>query len=431
MQKIINRQSWQEQDIVLYQENHLRKLIRYCWEYIPFYRSRWQSYIKSPNDIQHLTDLQNLPILTKEELRTELPRLITTAPWIKSEEARTGGSTGKPTIFRMTNDDQESMWAQLYVGWHWAGYRLGDPFLAVGGESIGTGLTDQRSVKDKIMNRWSFSGSNLTLDRVNALVKAPHFQQIRFIYGYPNAIRELGELLMQLGARFPKLQGVACTAEVMRLEVRQRIIETLGVDNVFDQYGLNDGGLLAVEGAEHDGLHVFFHRGILEILDNDNRQIHVLKQSGRAVATCISNYATPFVRYETGDMVHWQSKEPAPSGVGWPRIGPVDGRTGDVIYLPSGRSIAMPGLTLVMRWLDGLRQYQFIQTDANIVIARLDKDIGFKLTEAEVITFLQQKIAHEINWQVVWGKPELTHNEKLLIIRNDWLREKGLNRPPS
>ncbi len=431
MRTVMERQHWQENGIVSYQENHLRKLIQYCWDYVPFYRSRWQGYIDSPNDIQHLGDLQNLPILTKEELRTELSGLTTTAPWIKSEEARSGGSTGKPTIFRMTKEDQETMWGQIYVGWHWAGYRVGEPFLAVGGESLGTGLTDQRSVKDKIMNRWSFSGSNLTLDRVKALVKAPHFQQIRFIYGYPNAIRELGELLMQLDARFPKLQGVACTAEVMRLEVRQRIIETLGVDNVFDQYGLNDGGLLAVEGAEHDGLHVFFHRGILEILDNDNRQIHVLKQSGRAVATCISNYATPFVRYETGDMVHWQSKEPAPSGIGWPRIGPVDGRTGDVIYLPSGRSIAMPGLTLVMRWLDGLRQYQFIQTDANIVIARLDKDIGFKFTEAEVIAFLQQKIAHEINWQVVWGKPELTRNDKLLIIRNDWLREKGLNRPPS
>jgi len=89
--------------------------------------------------------------------------------------------------------------------------------------------------------------------------------------------------------------------------------------------------------------------------------------------------------------VHWHSREPAASGIGWPRIGPVDGRTGDVIYLSSGRSIAMPGLTLVMRWIDGLKQYQFIQTGPDTVIARLDPDAGFKMSEAEIKNYLQEK----------------------------------------
>lgn len=429
LNKIQSRIAWQQDRIVSYQEEKLRRLIQYCWDYVPFYRSRWQTYISGPEAVQTIADLQKLPVLTKEELRSELPRLITTASWIKSEEARTGGSTGRPTLFRMTKDDQESMWAQMYTGWYWAGYRLGDPFLAVGGESIGTGLTDRRSLKDKIMNRYAFSGSNLTLERVQTLIKSSHCPTIRFIYGYPNAIRELGELLRQAGGRFPRLSGIVCTAEVMRAEVRQRIIDTFDTPNVFDQYGLNDGGLLAVEGPEHDGLHLFFHRGILEILDNENRQIHKSHQSGRAVATCLSNFATPFIRYETGDMVHWHSREPSPSGIGWPRIGPVDGRTGDVIYLPSGRSIAMPGLTLVMRWLDGLRQYQFIQTGPDTVSVRLDRDETFSLTEAEMRRYLQEKIAPEIQWQIVWDKPELTRNDKLLIIRNDWLRQQETDRP--
>jgi phenylacetate-CoA ligase len=429
LKKIVSRQAWQEEEIRLYQQKHLQKMIHYCWEYVPFYRSRWRSFIDNAVDIQTIEDLQKLPILSKDELREELADLTTTAPWIKSEEARTGGSTGRPTIFRMTKYDQECMWAQMYTGWQWAGYRVGDPFLAVGGESIGTGLGDRRTLKDKIMHRWSFSGSNLTLERVSKLVSSPQFKIIRLIYGYPNAIRELGELLYQLGAHFPALKGVVCTAEVMRKEVRERISETLGGVAVFDQYGLNDGGLLAVEGVEHDGLHVFFHRGILEVVDQQNRQINAINQSGRAIATCISNMATPFIRYETGDQIHWYSRKPAASGIGWPRIGPVDGRTGDVIHLKSGRSIAMPGLTLVMRWLNGLKQYQFIQTGPNAVTARLDLDSGSSLSEEEVRRFLQQKIAEEIDWTILFAAPELTRNDKLLIIRNDWLRNQGLTRP--
>lgn len=421
MRDIQSRQNWQVQQIKQFQEEKLQQLIHYCWQYVPFYRSRWQGFIDSPQDIQHIEDLTRLPLLSKEELRAELPTFITTAPWIKSVEARTGGSTGQPVIFRMTKEDQESMWAQLYTAWHWAGWQLSDPFLVVGGESVGTGLTDKRTWKDRIINRWVFSGSNLTLARVKTLTQSSHFQKIRFIYGYPNAIRELGELLAELGETFPNLKGIVCTAEVMRQEVRQRIEDTLKA-SVFDLYGLNDGGLFAAEGPEHDGLHLFFHRGILEILDDDNQPIYALKQSGRAIATCLSNWATPFIRYETGDIVHWHSQQPASSGISWPRIGPVDGRTGDVLVLPSGRRIAMPGLTLVMRWLDGLQQYQFIQSAADTIIVRLDCGKAFTLSEADVIDFLRKKITDEITWKIIWDKPELSRNDKLLIIKNDWLQ---------
>ncbi len=431
LRQIRSCEGWGEERIRFYQQERLRELVRYCWEHVPFYRSRWRGHIGGPADIGTIEDMEQLPILSKDELREELGALTTTAPWIKSEPARTGGSTGRPTVFRMTRFDQEAMWAQMYTGWQWAGYRVGDPFLAVGGESIGVGSGDRRGWKDKIMHRWSTSASNLTLERAKTLAQSPHFQHIRLMLGYPNAIRELGELLHQSGARLPCLKGIVCTAEVMRTEVRERISALFGGVAVFDQYGLNDGGLLAVEGPEHDGLHLFFHRGILEILDDDNRQISELKRPGRAVATCFTNLATPFVRYETGDNVHWHSRNPVPSGIGWPRIGPVDGRTGDLIFLPSGRSIAMPGLTLVMRWMDGLRQYQFIQTGPNAVTVRLDRGGSFRMSEEETRAFLKQRIAQEIDWNVAWVPPELTGNGKVLLIRNDWLRSQGLTRPQS
>jgi len=430
MKDIASRARWGEAEIRVYQEQKLRELVRYCWEYVPFYRSRWKSAISGPEEIQRIEDLQRIPILTKDEFREELTSITTTHPRLQGQPARTGGSTGRPTIFRMTKDDEELAWAQMYVGWTWAGWRVGAPFLVVGGESVGVGLGDRRTRNDWIVNRWVTSGSNLTPERAKVLAGSPHFDRIEFIYGYPNSIRELGELLLELKARPARLRSIVCTAEVMRPEVRQRISETFGEVPVRDQYGLNDGGLLAVEGPEADGLHLFFHRGILEILDEVNRPITELGRSGRAVATTITNYATPFVRYETGDDVHWKTREPSLSGVAWPRIGPVDGRTGDVIFLPSGRRIAMPGLTLVMRWIEGLHAYQFVQTGPRAVTARLQKGPQFRMSDEELVAFLKSRIADEINWTVVSGSPELTQNQKLLVIRNDWLRRQGLTRPP-
>ena len=423
--KIRHRVHWGEERIRAYQESRLRNLIRYCWERVPFYRAHWQGTIADPEDIRTIEDLQCLPLLTKDHVRENLEAMTTTDRGVKSTAARTGGSTGQPVIFRMTYADEQLAWAQMYLGWSWAGYRLGDPFLAVGGESVGVGLGDKRNRRDAIMNRWATSGSNLTLERTRALTRSSHFQRIRFIYGYPNSIRELCEFLAQLDARPPALQGVVCTAEVMLPEVRSRISEVLGVERVHDQYGLNDGALHACEGPEKSGLHLSFHRGILEILDEADRQITDLKRPGRAVATSLANPAMPFIRYVTGDQVHWHSREPSASGVHWPRIGPVDGRTGDVIHLSSGRRIPMPGLTLVMRWVEGLKSYQFIQTASDSVTVRLERGSGYVWTEAETLAYLRQKIAEEIRWTIIWGPPELTRNGKLLVIRNDWLRQQG------
>ena len=85
----------------------------------------------------------------------------------------------------------------------------------------------------------------------------------------------------------------------------------------------------------------------------------------------------------------------------------------------------MPGLTLVMRWIDGLRQYQFIQTGPDKVSVRLDTDSTFALSDDEVLRYLSEKIAGEIEWSVIRDKPELTKNGKVLIIRNDWLRQRS------
>lgn len=426
---VLSRTAWDADRIRAYQEDELRKVIGYCWQHVAFYRDRWRGHLSDPREIRKIADLQQLPILTKDDVRENLNTLVTQASWVKSSPARTGGSTGRPIIFRMTHFDEQLAWAQIYAGWSWAGYRIGDPFLAVGGESIGVGLSDNRTRRDWVTNRWVSSGSNLSLERTRHLVDSRQFREIRFMYGYPNSIRELCEHLATLGARPPRLVGVVCTAEVMRPEVRHRIKEVLGVDRVLDQYGMNDGALHACEGPDQDGLHLSFHRGLLEILDEDSHQINKLKQPGRAIATTLTNLAMPFVRYDTGDVVHWHSMEPARSGIAWPRLGQVEGRSGDVIYLPSGRSIPMPGLTLVMRWLDGLKSYQFIQTGPDSVTVRLDRGSGFSSSETDVLAFLKGRIAHDVKWTIIWAPPELTINGKLLIIRNDWLRQQGLTRP--
>ena len=422
LRRIESRQHWDWAQIKAFQEAELQAMVRYCWDHVPFYRTHWADAISAPEQIRRLEDLARLPVLTKAMVREQYQALCTTEPGLASSEGRTGGSTGQPIVFRLTPDDEELSWAQMYAGWQWAGWRVGDPYLVVGGESVGIGLGDKRSRKDRVMNRWASSGSNLTIERTQALVQQAHFHRVKLIYGYPNAIRELCEFLDQLGERPRSLRGVVCTAEVMRPEVRARIAEVLGTSRILDQWGMNDGGMHACEAQPEAGLHLSYHRGVLELVDDAGQQIWDTDRPGRALATTLVNRAMPLIRYETGDQIHWKTFDPVPNGCGAPRLGPVDGRAGDVIQLPTGRKIPMPGLTLVMRWMDGLHSYQFIQTGPSAVTVRLERGAGFAMDEQQIQQFLQQRIAAEVQWSVVWGPPELTRNGKLLLIRNDWLR---------
>lgn len=413
-----SRLQWDETQIQEYQEDRLRAMLDYCWKHVPFYRQHWAQAIDHPNEIATAADLIRLPTLTKLQVREHASALYTTEKSVRSTEGRTGGSTGSPIIFRLTPEDEEMAWAQMYMGWRWAGWEPGDPFLVVGGESVGIGLRDRRSRKDWAMNRWVSSGSNLTLERTRELVKQPHFHRVRLIYGYPNAIRALCDFLAVLGERPQSLMGVVCTAEVMLPEVRARIHQVLGV-RVLDQWGMNDGGMHACESEPGHGLHLSFHRGLLEIIDDAGQQIREPGRPGRAIASSLLNWAMPLIRYETGDVVHWR-KERAPSVAqrcNWPTLGPIDGRAGDVLVSASGRVVAMPGLTLVMRWLEGLESYQFIRADSGKVLVRLKFTDAQAFDKARCERFLVERIGADFDWQVIDAPPELTANGKLLIIK--------------
>ena len=129
-------------------------------------------------------------------------------------------------------------WAQLYQGWTWAGWKVGEPFLVVGG-GVGRcrarrqpeleGLGDQ-----PLGHQWHqhHPRAHTTPGGVARI------QEIRFIYGYPNSIRELCERMVETRCPPAADRGVVCTAEVMLPEVRARISEVLGGVPVLDQWGL-------------------------------------------------------------------------------------------------------------------------------------------------------------------------------------------------
>ena len=92
--------SMSEEQLAAIQNAKLRKLVKHCFETVPYYTRIFNQLGLKPEDIQTRADLQKLPILTKQMIRDNYQDLISTVtPSSRLIRSSTGGSTGTPLQF--------------------------------------------------------------------------------------------------------------------------------------------------------------------------------------------------------------------------------------------------------------------------------------------------------------------------------------------
>jgi phenylacetate-CoA ligase len=108
---------------------------------------------------------------------------------------------------------------------------------------------------------------------------------------------------------------------------------------------------------------------IVEIVDDADKLVPVGGE-GRIVVTSLHNYGMPFIRYDIGD-VGVSSDKACPCGRGLPLLAAINGRTADVIFTKSGKSI--PGVALNWNFLAslGVEQFQIVQESYENVVVKL------------------------------------------------------------
>jgi len=88
----------------------LRYITRYCYENVPFYRSRFDGIGLKPEDIRALEDIRKIPPTMKEDLRDNYPFGMFAVPSSKIVRIHaSSGTTGKPTVVGYTKNDLD-MW---------------------------------------------------------------------------------------------------------------------------------------------------------------------------------------------------------------------------------------------------------------------------------------------------------------------------------
>jgi len=318
--------------LVALQEERLIKIVRYCYEKVPVYRSKFKDAGITPDDVKTLDDLEKIPFTEKEDLRKAYPYGMLAADLSDVLELHaSSGTTGHPTTCAYTKRDLEvwsGVMARIYAS---AGTKKGDIVQNAYGYGLFTGGL-------------GFHYGALEIGATVLPIAAGETErQISLAKEYgttilactPSYAAYMGRYAKeQLGidpAKELKWKSGLFGAEAWSEELRERIEELLGLE-AFDIYGLSEviGPGVSVECLEHNGLHIQEDHFLPEVIDPKTGESLEEGELGELVLTTLTREATPVLRFKTGDMTSFETDE-CLCGRTFGRMGRVFGRADDML----------------------------------------------------------------------------------------------------
>ena len=340
-------------------------------EEVPHYRRLFQGCHPSG------FDLADLPVVTKAQIRSE-PREFLNYDWRGIPHIRkdTGGTTGDP--WRYPLDLQA--WTHIYAGnihlWERTGYRYGELVVRLGTpDALGLAGRSLNGRLRTLIERHDVSqtGFEIGLEASRKRVLAAGRRRAAIWYGYPTTLAAMADAATDFGLTVHEPRAVVTTAEMLDDGQRERIEEVF-TTRVYDQYGCNDGGVLA-QTCHRGRYHVAEHLSIVEILDEEDRPC-APGVEGDVVVTNLHNRTLPFLRYKVGDRAVLGDGT-CPCGTPGLTLQRILGRRGDTVRLPDGRELSVIMFVSIFRQLPEVRRWQAVQTRPDTLKLRYEASASF------------------------------------------------------
>jgi len=357
------------------QRDGLQKLLRHAACNVPYYRERYRRFVEDEAVVGSISEFQQLPMLSKDDLRRHQRDLMADGVDPASlYVSHSGGSTGQPVEFRYDKDSLAWRTAGWWRADSMAGWSLGAKTMMF---SLGVGAGRQRQrglewLKERIhwkLKRWHIiTCSTFTRKDLQRYAKAMHRYRPDVLFGYPDALAVFARFIEEDGTEVPPLRGIILGGEKV-FESQKEVIAKAFQCPVHERYGSQEVCNIAMECEAHDGMHINAENVYVEVVDDAGRPVPP-GEVGEVLVTTLTNFAMPLIRYRLGDMAMLDDT-PCPCGRGLPKIREVVGRTVDVIVTPDGRYCSGVIFPHVMKEFPEVLEFQVYQPEVETVIVRV------------------------------------------------------------
>lgn len=384
-------QWWSKQELENYQNEELKKLIKHSYENVPYYKRIFNELKLTPSDIKTVEDLPKLPILTKEIVRNNTADLI--AQNYNPESLihdTTSGTTGKITeIYLDPKIEFINGGPFEWRFYRWGGYNP-DDLCAV----FRSGLLRQNSLEKErifefnpVQKKVFFSIYDLNSKNIGQYVTGLQKYPVKFLQGFPTILKKLVDILKEKNIPRPFTpKAVFTVAELLSSEQRLEIESYFGA-KIFDWYGMKERTVAACECEKHNNHHINPEFGIVEFAKDE------------IIATGLTNYAMPFIRYKTGDCAE-PVEGKCSCGREFPLIKIIGGRTRCCLIDSDNNLKYVVGH--LHKFSDFMLQYQFKQIRNGLVELRVVTKSNYDLKKEKLILEdLKLKFGNTIQFTIV------------------------------
>lgn len=370
-------QHWDGERLKKWQLERLNALLNQAGNHSPYYVKALSGHLLP---LKSLSDIQNLPILRKEDIRNNLETIrCGNIPGKRLQLSRTGGSTGEPTWYYLDRKGMDWNRGTVYRSAEWAGSFLGECTMQMMGSHYDLDDFDRLKWKAIFFLQRYF---DCPVAKVNDEIFRKYYltmlrRKPTSIWGYASGIY-LFSLFIERNFPGANLEFVRClitSSETLLPHQREKIEDVFGKGKVYDHYGSREM-YIASECPAHDGYHIHSEVILLEVVD-DSGHWKAPGELGRILVTDLSNEAFPFIRYEIGDVgVLPRSDSPCRCGVTLPKLEKIEGRIADVVVLPD-RMLTAPNFTVMISDVPGVVSYQILQNSMDELILNIVKGADF------------------------------------------------------
>jgi phenylacetate-CoA ligase len=367
--------------IARHQLTRLQALCAHAYDNVPFYRRRFEECGITPADIRSLDDLQRIPPLTKDDLRTSRADLVATNfAAHELHSAATGGSTGEWTPFVRDNRCLDRKKALELRFDRWAGWEVGERIAYVW--TAVQDFSGRPTLKARLRNALVDRRLMVYAGHLNEAAMADVLGSLRafrpaLIRAFPNPLSTIAEFAKATGVQGVRPKGIITVGEPIMDHQRSLIEEVFGCE-VFNCYVSRECGNMAAECQSHVGLHVNAESLIMEFVDGGKPVAP--GEAGEILITDLENRGMPFIRYRIGDM-GVPTAEPCPCGRTLPLMGVQAGRVSDFVVSPHDGTRVF-GVTLCHYLIaegPAVGQLQIVQESRDELLVRISKTVpGFE-----------------------------------------------------
>jgi len=349
-----------------YQNGLLRQLVQHARAHSPFYAERLRC-LSAPDGGIDLARWSEVPILSRAEATDEAESMrVKTLPASLGPitEISTSGSSGKPLVFTVNALARVAYNAASTRHARWCG---ADVSRALAQLRIFRQGNPPQYPEGRKGKGWSWAAPDAETYLLD--MRTPVENQIEWLLRHPTRyLTTLPSNALALAyaaspdqARQLDLKMIFAISETVIPGARELIAQRLGA-RLSGIYSSEEVGFIATECPARPHYHVCSEMTHVEIVDDAGAPVPP-GEAGRVLVTALYNYATPFIRYDIGDVA---IADPAPCicGRSLPVLSQVLGRTRHAFVFRDGKRI-WPRVwnATAMQAFVPCREFQVVQVD--------------------------------------------------------------------